>query len=259
MSENEKPHPEQHAAANSAGAGTTPSGRKRGLLIGAAAAVALIAVGGGAFAIGANMGGDDDDRPAAVDDSGSNQDDSTSGNGDDSNGADDDGAAGDGTQDDGADDADGTDDNGGSHAGMPASDAAAMRAAAEEAIAETDAKGVTSIDVERIGYEIEVQLADGSEPDVRVAEDGTVTVEKDRQDDDDRPEPLLDLDKLADIQKAALSAVSKQGGADGVVDSVSTSDDGRVAYGISVRLPDGRDADVELAADLTVVTVDLDD
>ena len=239
MNGNEKPQPEETPAETK----KKPLIRKRGLLIGAAAAVALIAVGGSAYAIGANAGDEDDDRPAAVgsataDDHGDRNDQ------DDSVGEDDRTSTGQGHV---------------SEAGFPASDAAALRAAAEKAIAEAGAQGATSIDVERTGYEIEVQLADGSERDLLVTTDGTITTDTDRA-DEDRPDPLLDLARLGDIEKAALAAAQAAGGGtNGVIDSISSSDDPGVAHEVGIRLPDGRDADVELAADLSVVTADLDD
>lgn len=235
MNENENPRPEE----NSAETRKKHPLRKRGLLIGAAAAVALIAVGGSAYAIGSNIGEDDDDRPAVVGNT------TTDDGHVDRNDSEDDGRSG-GSQDDAR------------GAGLPASDAAALRAAAEKAVAAAGAAGATSIDVERTGYEIEVQLADGSERDLLVAVDGTITTDTDRP-DDDRPDPVLDLARLADIEKAALAAAASAGGADGVIDSISGSDSPGVAYEVSIRLADGRDADVELAADFSAVTTDLDD
>ncbi|MFD5226223.1 hypothetical protein ACFWHT_11440 [Microbacterium sp. NPDC058342] len=260
MNENETPQPvspdaqtqrmpEQPAA--TAPGPEKPQGRKRALLIGAAAVVALLAVGGGAYAIGANVADDDDDRPAAVagSDSGRGTEDG------DRDGDSQDDRAGSGADTPSDRDGDGAQNTPG---GVPASDDASLRAAAEKAIAEAGAQGATSIDVERGGYEVEVQLADGSEPDLFVGTDGTVTTDADRPDDDDRPDPLLDLGTLTGIEKAALDAVASAGGADGTIDSLSTSDDRGVAYEVSIRLSDGRDADVELASDLTVVSVDLD-
>lgn len=246
------PAPAPASASASAPEPTTAKtkGRKRALLIGAAV-VGLLAVGGSAYAIGANVGDDDDDdRPVAVDSSDARQND----DGDDRDDLDDrDASDADGRTDDDDQSSQGSQ---GSSTGLPASDAASLRAAAQKAIDSAGAKGVTSIDVERTGYEIEVQLADGSERDLLVAVDGTITTDADS--DDDRADPLLDLDELADIQKAALAA-APAGGQNAMIDSISSSDDQGVAYEISIRLPDGRDADVELSSDLSVVTVDVDD
>lgn len=239
----EMPEQGRAAAADAPDSQQKSRGRKRGLLIGAAAVAALVAVGGSAYAIGANIGDDDRDRSAAVagDRSGHDGDD-----------ADDEAAGGHAQPDDSAAGRSGASQN------LPPTDAAALREAAELAIADSDAQGASSIDVERGGYEIETQLADGSEPDVFVTVDGTVTTGTDRP-DSDRPDPILDLTKLEDISRAALAAAAEAGGADGAIDSISSSDDRGVAYEVSVRLPDGRDADIELADDLGVVTSDIDD
>lgn len=216
-------------AADSAGA-TTGGRRRRNIIIGAAAAVALVAIGGGAYAIGTNAGDDDDDRPTA------------SQSGADESGDDDRGEASTGET---------------SSSGVTA-DAASMRAAAEVAITTANGTGASSIDVENGGYEVEVLRADGSEVDVFVGTDGAASVEP-SADDDRRTEPVLDLTKLDDIVDAALAASAAASGADGVVDSVSGDDDQGVAYEVSIRLADGRDADIDLAADLSLVFADVDD
>jgi uncharacterized membrane protein YkoI len=215
-------------------------------LIAAGAVVALLAVGGGAYALGANAEDDaDDDRRSSPQVAADRTDDS------------------DAAQDDRGDDADDRSDDGsgqgtGSAAPGDPVDAAALRAAAEKAISETGAEGATSIDVERGGYEVEVRLLDGTEPDVFVAVDGTVTTGRD-DDRDDSPDPLLDLGRLDAIADAALKAAASSAAADGVIDDISTSDDPGVAYEVSIRLSDDRDADVDLDAKLGVVTVDVDD
>lgn len=227
--------------------------RRRNLLIGAAAAVALLAVGGGAYAIGANTADDDDDRPAF----------SEEGRHDGANQGDDDGH----DRDDDRRDVDDRDDRadrddsqvpGTGAADLPPADAASLRDAAEAAITETGASGVTSIDVERGGYEVEVVLADGTSPDVFVAEDRKISTGADR-DDDQADDPVLDLDRLSDLVAAALAASESASGADGRIDSLSTSDDPGTAYEVSIRLSDGRDVDVDLDADLAVVRTDVDD
>lgn len=225
------------AAEDSAGRST--SGRKRNLLIGTAAAVALLAVGGSAYAIGANIGDDDHDGRTAV-----AGDHPRAGSGID---GDDDGADGDTSIT-----------NLEERGSKPAATVPALRAAAEKAIARTSARGVTSIDVEHGGYEVELQLADGRESEVFVTADGAVSTGSDRP-DEDRPDPLLDLARLEAISQAALSAVSTTGGAHGSIDSIGTTDDRGVGYEVSIRLPGHRDAEVELAGDLSVLTTDIDD
>lgn len=224
--------------------------RRRNLLIGAAAAVALLAVGGGAYAVGANVADDDDDRSSISDEEGPR------------NGGDRDdrgGDRGDRSDDDDQDD-DGQDDDGqtGGTAGgnLPATDAAALTEAAEAAIAAADGTGASKIDVEHGGYEVEVLLADGSEVDVLVAADGTATPQPAR--DDDRSDPAIDLAQLDEVIDAALAAAEAEGAAGGTIDEVSSSDDDGVAYEVSIRLSDGRDADIELASDLSLVYADID-
>ncbi|MDQ0646540.1 putative membrane protein YkoI [Microbacterium natoriense] len=229
-------------AAPAAPAGPQSGRRRRNILIGAAATVAILAVGGGAYAIGAEVGDDDDDRPAASQGSGSSATDDGDRDGD--------------RADDGARDDDRAPETG-AGAGIVA-DAASMRDAAEAAIGAAGGTGASSIDVEHGGYEVEVLLADGSEVDVFVGADGAASVDPSR-DDDRRADPALDLATLGDIIDAALAASSEASGGDGTVDAVSSSDDQGVAYEVSIRLADGRDADIDLAADLALVFADVDD
>lgn len=205
---------------------------KRNLLIGTAAAVALLAVGGSAYAIGSQAGHGEHDRAGVVQGSDGEHAGSTSDHGD-SN----------------SDNSDGDHEKNGK---LAPSDAASLRAAAEKAITAAGAKGATSIDVESTGYEIEVQLADGSESDVQVATDGTTTV-KGSSHDTAKAHPLLDLNTLDAIQKAALGATSSSGS---VVESISTSTTTGTAYEVDIRQSSGQDSTIELATDLKVVTVD---
>lgn len=233
MNSNENP---QSPVDETATAATTRKPRhRRNLLIGLGAAVALVAMGGGAYAVGTAAADEDDDRTgvhAASDDDHSSDD-----------------------RDDDDGDRDGVRP---SDAPYAASDAAALRAAAEQAIAHADGTGVTAIEVERGGYDIDVLRADGTEIDVFIGADGTVRTD-DTDDEDDDDDPLLDLAKLGDILAAAQSAATTEAGAAGVVDSVSTSDGSSRAYEVDLRLDDRRDVEIELADDLTVVAVDIDD
>lgn len=256
------PVPPRGDGAQPAGGGTgdggsgggTPSDasrttRNRGILIGAAAVAILVLVGGGAYALGA--GGRDDAEPAGhsrthSDDS---ERDSQRGSSDSTNSGDD-------------DDASETPSSSGEAPAenLAASDAKSLVAAAEKAISKTSAEGATSIDAEVGGYEVEVRLPDGGEADVFVTTDGAVSQDPDQdRDADDAAEPLLDLGKIAAISKAALAASEDAGGAGGVIDSISSSDDRGVAYEVSIQLGDGRDADVDLSSALKTVTTDIDD
>ncbi|MFE6997461.1 hypothetical protein ACFVAE_15975 [Microbacterium sp. NPDC057659] len=231
--------PEQQADA----AKTTESERRpmrrpgRIALIATAAAVALVAAGGGAYAV---TGGFDDDRG------------SQGASADDHDGADDahrDGGRHDVDAED-ADDDDAADDR---RTGTQApSDAASLRAAAESALAETGAQGATSIEAEHGGYEVELRRTDGSEIDAFVTSDGAVRVTDD-QGDDRTDDALIDLGRLPALTGAAVQA------ANGTVEKVSTTSRSGAVYEIDVRANDGRDAEILLAADTTVVGVDLDD
>ncbi|WP_309065389.1 hypothetical protein [Microbacterium sp.] len=252
--------PAEPAPATGADSGASPAGaasdggsrRRRNILIGAGAAVALLVVGGGAFAIGAEIADDDeDDRPGMH----AEHDGSARGGqpgGDDRPG--DDGRGDDGRGDDADDDRRG---DVGPGAPVPASDAASLRDAAEKAITAADAEGAVAIDVERGGYDVEVRLADGTEPDVFVAGDGSTEV-RDEDDTEADADPVLDLAKLDAVVTAALDAAEAEVDGTGVVHSVAASDDAGVAYEVTVRF--GRsDAEIDLDADLAAVRVDVDD
>ena len=248
--------PEQPAAAVSgtpgeADAAPASSGnRRRNILLGVAAGVLLLGIAGGAYAIGTNVGANDD---RASDGSTEGE---RPGDGGMPQGGRPDGGMGHGDRDDDTDD---TDDSSSteSQSTVPA-DADALREAADAAVTAADAEGVLSIEIENGGYEVEVRLADGSEPDVFVGTDGQTQVRTDDDDNDNESEPLLDLASLSDLVAAALEAAADEAGTDGTVHSISTSDDASHTYEVDVRMPDGSDIDVDLDADLAVVTVDAD-
>ncbi|WP_407358022.1 hypothetical protein LTA6_002613 [Microbacterium sp. LTA6] len=234
--------------------GTTPAGPtadaapKRGLrkpvLIGVGAGLALLLVGGVSLAVGMELG--DDDRDDA---SSAQHDPNGAPHGDDG-----DDRRGDRPDGDDRDDAQGS--QGGAFA--PA-DSASLITAATAALDATGGTGVSSIDVELGGYEIEVQLDGGADADVFVSTDGEVSDPYDR-DADPTADAVLDLDRLDDITAAAsAAAASAAGGSDGTIDSVTASDDAGVAFEVTVRYDGGREFEAALAADLSVVATDLDD
>lgn len=234
--------PEEAAAAPA-----SSGNRRRNILLGVAAAVLLLGVGGAAYAIGANVGdNDDDDRSTSQQGTDGQHAPGTGGHGD----RDDD-------RDDRDDSSDSSDDSQTGTTGSIPADAASLREAADAAIAAADAEGVVSIEVENGGYDVEVRLADGTEPDVFVGADGTTRVSTDAE-TDDTPDPLIDLAQLSDLIAAALDAASAETGTDGTIHSVSTSDDSTHLYEVDVRMPSGSDVDLELDADLAVVTLDSD-
>lgn len=147
--------------------------------------------------------------------------------------------------------ANGGDGSGAGSAGatVPA-DAAALVDAIDVAVAAASGKGATAIDVEHDGWEVDVQLSDGTDVEMHVALDGTATV---RDTDDDRDnDPLLDTARVPAIVDAALAAA---GG--GTIESISTDDDS-VRYDVSVDLGNGEDVEVELSESLEVISVDRD-
>lgn len=210
--------------------------RKRSLLVGAGAAVALLAFGGGAFAVGAAVADDDEDERPGIHAPGSH---------------DDDGQPERGPGDDDQGDRDGDD----AAASAPV-DEVSLRSAAEAAIASTSADGITSIEVERGGYEVDALLADGTEVDLFVTAEGDVR-ERGKDDAKDDDVPLIDLGRLGDILAAAQAAAADAGATETAFHALSTSSSGAV-YEIELRGGDRSDVEVELDADLSVVRVDVD-
>lgn len=128
--------------------------------------------------------------------------------------------------------------------------ASAFVDAIDTAVAAADGEGATQVEVERDGWKVDVRLADGTEVEVRVYADGRDALVQ--QDDDDRSsERLLDTSRISDIVDAAIAAA---GG--GTVDSIETEDDDSHAFEVQVDLGGDDDVDVELADDLSVVSVD---
>lgn len=135
--------------------------------------------------------------------------------------------------------------------GAVASDAAALRSALDEAIADADGVGASGIEVEHDGWDVDVILTDGSEVDVHVAADGSAEVVNERP--EATSDPTIDLDRFDAIVDAAIDAA---GG--GTIQSISTDDSG-ARYEVAVDLGSGREAEVHLAEDLAVVSVEHDD
>ncbi|MEJ6549726.1 hypothetical protein PQI66_09245 [Corynebacterium sp. USCH3] len=200
---------------------TTPRRKRKGLAVGAGAVAALLLAGGVAYGVSENSDDDGNDSVRTV-------------------------AAENRADNDGAPATAGT-------------DAASFRDAAEQAIAEAGGTGASSVDVEGAGHEVEVELDDGGSAEVHVAADGAMRIETEGPDPSDQQDPVLDLDALDDAVDAAVAAAADAGVSDGTVDSVSASDDRGVTYEVSVQGQDGREVDVDLADDFSVVATDLDD
>ncbi|WP_309102487.1 hypothetical protein [Microbacterium sp.] len=236
------------SAPHSAPDHTTAKPRRRGasrpVLWGVGAGVALLLVGGVGLAVGMEIGedldssssqqGSDEDRDERADD-------------------------GEGDRRDEARSEDRDDDRGesGQSGDLAASDVESLSGAATAALDATGGAGVSSIDVERGGYEVEVRFDDDTDADVFVSADGDVSEPRGR-DEGTSAEPVLDLERLDAIADAASSAAPAADG-EGTIDAISTSDDDAAAFEVTLRYPDGREFEAALADDLSVVSTDLDD
>ena len=231
---------------------TTAKPRRRGVsrpvLFGVGAGVALLLVGGVGLAVGMELGEDDHDAPSSQQAPGDDDRDDRA-----------EGDRRDGGQPQDRDDERGDDrgDRGEAGGELAASDVESLNDAATAALDATGGAGVSSIDVERGGYEVEVQFDDGTDADVFVSTGGEVSEPRSR-DEDTSSEPVLDLERLDAIADAASAAASTTDG-EGMIDSISTSDDDAVAFEVTIRFEDGRKFEAALAEDLSVVSTDLDD
>lgn len=221
--------PEGAAAGADDAAVTTGSGKRRGILrpvlIGSAAALAVLVVAGVGMTV-ADAIGDDDESPAAPDSSAPL-------------------TSGAPTPTDASRPSSGDEADGGAAA---SSDPSSLQSAIETAIAAAGGGAATSIEVEQGAWSVDVQLEDGSELDIRVPVSGDAVVRED--DDDDRSTDLpLEPARIPDIVDAAVAAA---GG--GIVTSIET-EEGQVRYEVEVSR-NGEDVDVDLAEDLTVLSVD---
>lgn len=202
--------------------------RRKPLTIAALAAAALMAVGGSAYAASVSSDAQTDLRSADTAPAASQNDDHD-----------------DDDRDEGEDQQ-----HGSSKAPLASSAVTAVHQAADQAVAHTNAKGVSSIEVERGGYEVEVRLSDGAEQDVFVAVDGKITTSKaEKDDDDDQADPLLDLNKLPEIVDAARGALKDQ---KAQLESISSNDDSDSAYEVEFS-SENDDVEVELNSALKVV------
>ncbi|SDH46730.1 hypothetical protein [Agrococcus jejuensis] len=122
--------------------------------------------------------------------------------------------------------------------------------AIDAAVAAAGGEGATSIEVERDGWKVDVRLADGTEVEVRVYADGRDSLVQ-QDDDDSTNERLIDTSRVSAIVDAAIAAA---GG--GTVDKIEAEDDDSHAYEVQVDLGGDQDVDVELADDLSVISVD---
>ena len=108
---------------------------------------------------------------------------------------------------------------------------------------------VTLDDVENSHYEFEVVDADGREIDIEIGFDGTV---RQFDVDDDRRSSTVDLMPL--LPQAIQDAAAVRG-----IAEVTEFDAGRTRYSIEGYTSEGREIEVEFAADSTAATVSVDD
>jgi uncharacterized membrane protein YkoI len=129
-----------------------------------------------------------------------------------------------------------------------------LQRASDAAIAEAGGT-VVGVETDDGRYEVEVRLDDGTEIDVDLDPDFRVlSTEADRDDDGaDRDDDGAGLDD-ATRQRVGDAAMAAVGG--GTVVGVEPDDGG---YDVEVRLADGSEVDVDLAADLTVLRTEDDD
>ncbi|MFC7431956.1 MULTISPECIES: hypothetical protein [unclassified Agrococcus] len=230
----------QQPIPNPAADEATPK-RGRGLLkpvlIGAGAAVAVLAVAGVGLTV-ADALDDQGDQPQTqpgvtapmTSAPAPTQSDDSDGSGDDQGGQDDSSTTGPG--------------------GAASAEPSAFVDAIDAAIAAAGGEGATAIELERDGWKVDVRLADGTEVDVRVFLDGRDPLVQ-QDDDDSSNDALLDTSRIADIVDAAVAAA---GG--GTVEKIEAEGDDSHAFDVQVDLGNDRDVDVELADDLSVVSVD---
>lgn len=146
----------------------------------------------------------------------------------------------------------GTTSNGVTTGALPA-DAAALNAAIAAAVAAAGGVGAESVEVDRGGYDVDVQLADGSDQSAFVAADGTVRVSTERDAADSRPDPLLSADAVENVVDAVTGFAPAA-----AISSLSTSTDRGHAYEVDARQSDGVELELEIADDMTVTAEDID-
>lgn len=130
------------------------------------------------------------------------------------------------------------------------SDAASLSAAITTAVAAANGVGATQIEVQRNGWEVEVQRNDGTEAEVLVRLDGSTQV---RDEDDNDDDPLIEVAQLPELVRISLDTA---GG--GSIEQISTDDDGDYFYEVEVRMEDDSETEVKLDASLNVLDVDFD-
>lgn len=131
-------------------------------------------------------------------------------------------------------------------------DASVFIAAMDAAVSAVNGVGVQSIDREHDGFEVEVQVSDGSDVTVYVGSDGSTQVHGDDDGPEDSPDPLLTADDVEAIV-AAVTAYAPNA----TIEEITTSDDGS-PFEVTIRDADGRETEIDVAADYTLTVTEVD-
>jgi uncharacterized membrane protein YkoI len=218
--------------------------RTRTLLFAGGAIVAAAVLVGGGAAIGAAIADDDDDDVAdaslvANDEAGDSTTQTDRDDDDTTTGVDDDTSSSSGT-------------TAGSEVGTSSAAELNEIIAAASAIADGDP---VSIDAERGGaWDVSFETAAGDESEVRVSSDGTAKLlsTEAADADDTAPQGTLDAKTVDALVAAALAEV------DGAVTDLDIDDDPTSPFDVSVLTSDGRSVDIELDAQMSVLSVEND-
>lgn len=221
--------------------------RTRTFLFAGGAVVAAAVLAGGGVAIGAAIADDDDDAMSSA---------SLAANetGDDRTATDS------STDDDATDDRDETADDSATSTGSNTAGATGTDSAAELSeiitVAASEADGnAVSIDAKRDGsWEVSFETEAGDETEVRVTADATASVISSEvaDADDSAPRGALDAKTVAALVDAALAE------AGGTITDLEIDDDPTSPYDVSVLTSDGQSIEIELDAQMVVLSVDRD-
>ena len=210
--------------------------RTRTLVIAGGSVLAAAVLAGGGIAVGAAIADDmsDDDRES----SSTSEDDTTDGSADD---RDDDGA------DDSADDDDATT---GANADIGSDSTDELNDIIASASASAEGNPV-AIEANPDGsWDVTFETSSGEESDVRVTADGTAEVLSTDAADADDSQPLGTLD-AATVDALVAAAMAE---ADGRITDIEIDDDTASPYDVSILTADGRTVEVDLDADMKVLS-----
>lgn len=124
-------------------------------------------------------------------------------------------------------------------------------AAMDAAIAAAGGVGVESIDRDRGGFDVDVQLADGTDRSVFVPAQGDPIVEDDDS-EDGTPDPTLSADQVRSLFAAAATYSPTA-----TVEDLSTDDDG-APFELTLREADGTETELDADAAFALTVTDID-